>query len=55
VVFGVFEDGPSYAADRPVSSEESARARERFDVPESGFGLRLVDKDGTEILRSAEP
>lgn len=55
LVFGIFEDGPSFAEERAISSEESARARKRFDVPETGFGLRLVDKDGTEILRSGEP
>lgn len=55
VVFGVFEEGPSFAEDRPVSHEESSRAREEFDVEEGSFGLRLVDLDGTEILRSSEP
>jgi hypothetical protein len=55
LLFGIFEEGPSFAADRAISSEESARARARFDVSDTEFGLRLVDKDGTEILRSSEP
>lgn len=55
LVFGIFERGPSYAEDRAVSSEESAHARTRFDVADGAFALRLVDKDGTEILRSEEP
>lgn len=55
VVFGIFEEGPSFAEDRPVSHEESLRAREDFDVAEGDFGLRLVDLDGTEILSSSEP
>lgn len=55
VVFGIFEEGPSFAEDRPISHEESLGAREDFDVEEGGFGLRLVDLDGTEILSSSEP
>lgn len=55
LVFGIFERGPSFAEDRAISQEESVRARERFGVPESEFGLRLIDKNGTEILRSSEP
>jgi hypothetical protein len=55
LLFGIFEDGPSFAEARAISSEESARARTRFDVGASEFGLRLVDKDGTEILRSSDP
>lgn len=54
-VFGIFEDGPSFAEDRPVSHEDSQRAREEFGVREGEFGLRLVDLDGTEILESSEP
>lgn len=55
LLFGIFEDGPSFAEERAVSSGESARARVRFDVSHAEFGLRLLDKDGTEILRSSEP
>lgn len=55
LVFGIFERGPSYAEDRAVSSGESTHARARFDVSDGDFALRLVDKDGTEILRSGEP
>lgn len=55
VVFGIFEDGPSYAEDRPVSHEDSERARHEFGVREGAFGLRLIDLDGTEILKSSEP
>lgn len=54
-VFGIFEDGPSFAEDRPVSREDSERAREEFGVPEGAFALRLIDLDGTEILESSEP
>lgn len=54
-VFGIFEDGPSFAEDRPISREESERAREEFGVREGEFGLRLIDLDGTSILRSEEP
>ncbi len=55
VVFGIFEDGPSYAEDRPVSHEDSERAREDFGVESGAFSLRLIDLDGTEVLRSSEP
>jgi hypothetical protein len=55
LVFGIFERGPSFAEERAISSEESARARRRFDVSDGDFGLRLMGKDGTEILRSGEP
>jgi hypothetical protein len=55
VVFGIFEDGPSFAEDRAVSSEDSERAREDFGMREGEFGLHLLDLDGTEILRSIEP
>lgn len=55
VVFGIFEDGPSFAEDRPISHEESERAREEFGVTEGEFGIRLIDLDGTAILRSSEP
>ena len=55
VVFGIFEEGPSFAGDRPVSHEDSERAREEFGVQEGDFALRLVDLDGTEILTSGEP
>lgn len=55
LVFGIFDRGPSFAEERAISSEESARARRRFDVSDGEFGLRLIDKDGTEILRSGEP
>lgn len=55
VVFGIFEDGPSYAEERAISGEDSDRAREDFGMREGEFGLRLLDLDGTEILRSAEP
>lgn len=55
VVFGIFEDGPSFAEDRAVSHEESARARREFGLQEGEFGIRLIDLDGTAILRSSEP
>jgi len=55
LVFGIFEDGPSFAEERAVSHEESVRERERSGVPEGGFGLALIDLDGTRILRSSEP
>ncbi len=55
VVFGIFEDGPSFAEDRPISHEDAARARERFGVEEGDFGLHLLDLDGTRILESSEP
>jgi len=55
VVFGIFEDGPSFAEERAVSSEDSQRARDDFGVEAEEFGLRLLDLDGTEILRSDEP
>lgn len=55
VIFGIFEDGPSFAEDRAVSREDSLRARETFGLQEGDFGLRLLDLDGTEILRSSEP
>lgn len=55
VVFGIFEDGPSFAEERAVSHEDSERAREDFGVREGAFGLRLLDLDGTEILDSGEP
>lgn len=55
VVFGIFEDGPSFAEDRPLSHDVSARARERFGVEEGAFGLHLLDLDGTRILQSSEP
>lgn len=55
VVFGIFEDGPSFAEDRPVSHEDSARARADFGITGGDFGIRLIDLDGTAILRSGEP
>lgn len=55
VVFGIFEDGPSFAEERPVSSEDSSRARAAFGVTDGEFGLRVLDLNGTEILRSSEP
>jgi hypothetical protein len=55
VTFGIFEDGPSFAEQRAVSREDSIRARESFGVEDGDFGLRLLDLDGTEILRSSEP
>jgi hypothetical protein len=55
VAFGIFESGPSFAEDRSVSNEDARRAREAFGLQEGDFGLRLVDLDGTEILRSSEP
>ncbi|NIP60954.1 MAG: DUF4174 domain-containing protein [Gemmatimonadetes bacterium] len=55
VIFGIFENGPSYAEDRPLSTDDSARARQEFDVEEAAFGLRLLDLDGTEIATSPEP
>lgn len=55
LVFGIFEEGPSFAEDRAVSHEDAARARESFGLEEGAFGLRLLDLDGTEILRSSEP
>lgn len=55
IVFGIFEDGPSFAENRAVSGEDSDRAREDFGMSEGAFGLRLMDLDGTEILRSSEP
>lgn len=55
VTFGIFEDGPSFAEERPVSHEDSERARETFGLEPGDFGLRFIDLDGTEILRSSEP
>lgn len=55
VVFGIFEEGPSFAEERPLSAEESARARTEWGVEPGDFGLRLLDLDGTEILSSSEP
>jgi hypothetical protein len=55
VVFGLFEDGPSFAGDRPISHEESERARASFGVGEGAFALHLIGLDGTRILRSDEP
>jgi len=55
VVFGIFEEGPSFAEERPLSREESRRAREVFGVEEGAFGLHLLDLDGTEVLSSDEP
>lgn len=55
IVFGIFEDGPSFAGDRPISHEESDRARDEFGIREGEFGIRLIDLDGTSILRSSEP
>jgi hypothetical protein len=55
VVFGIFEEGPSFAEERPLSREESRRARETFGVEEGAFGIHLLDLDGSEILRSEEP
>jgi Domain of unknown function (DUF4174) len=55
VVFGIFEDGPSFAEGRAVSHEDSQSAREDFGLGERGFGLRLIGLDGTEVLRSDEP
>ncbi|UCC25541.1 MAG: DUF4174 domain-containing protein [Gemmatimonadales bacterium] len=53
--FGIFEDGPSFAEERALAREESSRARADFGVEAGAFGLRLLDLDGTEILRSSEP
>ncbi len=53
--FGIFENGPSFADDRPVSNEDAQRARERFEIEEGQFGLHLIALDGTEVLRSDEP
>jgi len=53
--FGIFETGPSFAGDRPLSSEDARAARERFGVEEGDFALFLLDLDGTVILRSDEP
>jgi len=55
VLFGVFEDGPSFAEHRPISHEEAERARERFGFEVGEFGICLVDLDGTHILRAKEP
>lgn len=55
VEFGIFEDGPSFAEERALSREESSRARAEFGLETGAFGLRLLDLDGTEILRSSEP
>jgi hypothetical protein len=55
VEFGIFEHGPSFAEERAISHEESESARERFGLESGEFGLRLLDLDGTEILRSVEP
>ncbi len=54
-VFGIFEDGPSFAEERPISHEDSVRAREGFGVEEGSFALHFLDLDGTEILRSEDP
>ena len=55
VAFGIFEDGPSFAEDRAISREDADRTRESFGLRDGEFGLRLLDLDGTEILRSSEP
>jgi hypothetical protein len=55
VEFGIFEHGPSFAEQRAVSHEESERARESFGLATGEFGVRLLDLDGTEVLRSSEP
>ena len=55
VVYGIFEDGPSFAEERAVSHEDSERARAEFGVREGSFALHLLDLDGTEILDSSEP
>jgi hypothetical protein len=55
VVFRIFEEGPSFAEERPLSREESRRARETFGVEEGAFGIHLLDLDGNEILSSEEP
>ena len=55
LVFGIFEEGPSFAEDRAVSHEDAQRAREWFGLEAGAFGLRLLDLDGTEILLSSEP
>lgn len=55
VVAGVFERGPSFIEDRPLSHGESERAREKFGVEEGRFALHLLGLDGTEILRATEP
>jgi hypothetical protein len=54
-VFGIFEEGPSFAAERALSREEAQAARERFGVDEGNFALYLLDLDGTSVLRSDEP
>lgn len=55
VVFGIFEDGPSFAEERPLSRSDGARAREAFGVEEGDFALHFLALDGTEVLRSEEP
>jgi hypothetical protein len=55
VEFGIFEHGPSFAEERPVSREDSERAREQFGLRPGDFGLYLLDLDGTVVLRSSEP
>jgi hypothetical protein len=55
VVFGLFEEGPSFAEDRAVSQEDAARTRDDFGIREGEFGVRLIDLDGTQILRSSRP
>lgn len=50
-----FEDAAGELGEAPVSLEETAGLREAFDVPEGGFALVLVGKDGGEKFRAHEP
>lgn len=55
VVFGIFDEGPSFAEERPLSREDSARAREHFGVHEDEFALHLIGLDGRQVLSSGVP
>src|SRR5690606_41377253 len=50
-VFGIFEDGPSFAAERALSREEAQAARERFGGAEANFALSLRVLAGLAALR----
>ena len=51
----VLEEGPSRAGERPLTAQEAADLRERFDVDPGAFAVLLVGKDGGVKRRDAEP
>jgi hypothetical protein len=55
LVFGLFEEGPSFAEERAVGREDADRARDDFGVQKGDFAVRLIDLDGTVVLSASNP